>query len=104
MLLFGWCGRSIRGVVPSYESDSPLKYYSNLAHKQNHFIDNDAQDVINANLYNLTVKRYRTLMRTRGMNIDIMNTLYENGWDFNDTSQDIFIMAFLNNPVEIGKH
>ena len=37
-------------------------------------------------------------MRTRGMNLELMEFLHDNGWNFNDTTQDIFLMALLNNP------
>ena len=100
MFLWQFCGRSNKVVVPTDKIDSTQEYYSNLLDNNNSFIKEEDSSIEqdNAKKYGITVKRYKTIMRTKGMHPDFMDFLHNNGWDFTDTSKDILLIATLNNP------
>ena len=98
--MFWRCGKSNTAIVPHTHSESLQLYYSNILEKEGQHTENstevDKESI--QKKYGINMKRYNTIMRTRGMNLELMESLHDNGWNFNDTTQDIFLMALLNNP------
>lgn len=96
MFLWKCCGKTNDMVVPTNESI--IEYYSHIQNDKPSLTENQTLDEENAKKFGITIKRYKTIMQTHGMHLEMMNYLHENDWDFNDTSQDIYLIAFLNNP------
>ena len=96
-----WCGKMNSVVVPDNNSECLQEYYSNILENNDLYIENDFTIECKAKKYGVCTKRYKTLMRTHGMTTNLMDFLHENGWNFNDTTQDIFLMGFLNNPESL---
>lgn len=102
MFLWTCCRKTNDTVVPTNESI--IEYYSHIQNNEPSFVENQTLDEENAKKFGITVKRYRTIMQTHGMNLEMMNYLHENEWDFKNTSQDIHLIAFSNNPEQKYPH
>ena len=98
MFLWKCCRKTNDMVVPTNESI--IEYYSHIQNDKPCLTETQTLDEEHAKKFGITVKRYKTIMQTRGMHLEMMNYLHENDWDFNDTSQDIYLIAYLNNPEQ----
>lgn len=49
----------------------------------------DIDDIQRAEVYGITIERYKRILRLPHMNRLLMDNLYENGWDFADTKGDL---------------
>lgn len=95
MFRFWYCGRS-NAVIPDDEEEHSV-YYANVLENEQSFIEDSDLDQKKAEKYGITLKRYYTIMRSKGMTLELMEILHENNWDFNDKTKDIVLMACLNN-------
>ena len=50
-------------------------------------------DIKRAQKYGINVDRYKRIMALPGMNFSLMELMYNNGYDFSDTSNDLTLFA-----------
>lgn len=50
-------------------------------------------DKMAAKRYGISIERYNRIMALPNMSRENMHIMYENGWDFTDTSQDLLLFA-----------
>lgn len=49
----------------------------------------DIDDIKRAEIYGITIERYKRILNLPNMNRLLMDNLYKNGWDFADTKSDL---------------
>jgi hypothetical protein len=53
----------------------------------------ETHDIKRAEIYGITIERYKRILNLPNMNRLLMDNLYENGWDFADTKGDLDLFA-----------